>query len=87
MSKFIRITIFIAVICSPPFAIYYGIQLAFKSESPTVEQQFAKSLSLKCKTEWQVLQEQSFKQYGVRQYGHAPDYCDDYARNKKVYGY
>ena len=79
--------VFLTVICSPPFAIYYGIQMLFASSPPTAEQQFAKSLSTRCAAEWKVLAEQTFKRHGIWAGGDAPDYCYDHARNLKVYGY
>jgi hypothetical protein len=83
MSKLIRSLIFVAIILSPGFIIYYGLQFAF---APSHEEQFAKALTADCKAEFERIQTASMNKYGVRFYG-TPDYCYDHARNKKHYGY
>jgi len=83
MNKLIRTVLFLAIICSPGFIIYYGIVKTF---TPTHEEQFAKALTKDCIAEWEQLQTASMSKHGVRFYG-APDYCYDHNRNKKHYGY
>jgi len=51
----------------------------------TPEEALAKKLTAQCKADWEELQHQSFRKYGIANFA-TPDYCYDTARNKKHYG-